>query len=166
MGRYLVVLFGLAVACAGVVLFAWLLWWLWKRHEEEKEAPAFEIEVKAPPPVSKAEAKAAEAAPTPAPAARVEAEAPLEPPAADDLTRIEGIGPKISGILQAAGITTFAQLADTEVSRLEQILAEADPRLSKLANPATWPEQAALAAGGQWDAMNALQKELKRGRKA
>ena len=163
MGRFLVVLFGLAVACAGVVLFAWLLWWLWKRHEEEKEAPALEIEIKAPPLVSEAEAEAAEAAPA---LEKVEmVEAPLEPPAPDDLARIEGIGPKISGVLQAAGITTFAQLADTEVSRLEQILAEADPRLGKLANPTTWPEQAALAAGGQWDAMEALQKELKGGRK-
>jgi predicted flap endonuclease-1-like 5' DNA nuclease len=177
MGRFLVVLFGLAFACAGVVLLVWLLWWLWKHHEEEKEAPALEIEVKTPPPASEVEVEAtqtapalekvktAAAAPVPVTATGAEEETPAEPPAPDDLTRIEGIGPKISGVLQAASITTFAQLAGTEVSRLEQILEEADPRLRRLADPATWPEQAALAAGGQWDAMEALQKELKRGRR-
>ena len=29
--------------------------------------------------------------------------------------KLEGIGPKISSVLQAAGITTYAQLADTDV---------------------------------------------------
>jgi predicted flap endonuclease-1-like 5' DNA nuclease len=68
------------------------------------------------------------------------------PTAADDLTRIKGIGPKISGVLQGAGICTFADLAATDVSRLEQILTKADIRL---ADPQTWPEQASLAAAGQ-----------------
>jgi len=85
-----------------------------------------------------------------------------EAPVADDLTRIEGIGPKISSLLQAATITTFAQLAAADVSRLEQILSEAD--LAGLADPATWPEQARLAAAGEWDALETLQDELKGGR--
>lgn len=100
------------------------------------------------------------------PTAKAEAVAPTpvaETPAPDDLTRIEGIGPKISGLLQAAGITTFAQLAATDVSRLKQILAEAD--LAALANPTTWPEQAGLAAAGKWDALETLQDELKGGRR-
>jgi predicted flap endonuclease-1-like 5' DNA nuclease len=87
------------------------------------------------------------------------------PPASDKLTRIEGIGPKISSVLQEAGITTFAQLADATPEQIEQILAEADPRLPRLANPATWPEQAALAATGEWEALAALQKEFKRGKR-
>ena len=87
--------------------------------------------------------------------------APAQP---DDLTRIEGIGPKISSLLQAAGITVFAHLASTEKSRLLQILKEADPRLSRLADPSTWPEQANLAATGKWDALKALQDKLKGGR--
>src|SRR5215212_9214 len=36
-------------------------------------------------------------------------------PQTDDLIRIEGIGPKISTIVVAAGITSFAELADAEV---------------------------------------------------
>ena len=86
-----------------------------------------------------------------------------EPGVSDDLTRIEGIGPKISGLLQEAGISTFAQLAGTSVERLGQIIAQAD--LTALADPSTWPEQARLAAEGQWDRLGALQDELKGGRR-
>ena len=46
---------------------------------------------------------------------------------ADDLTRIEGIGPKISGLLQEAGISSFAQLAGTDMDRLQQIIAAHKP---------------------------------------
>jgi predicted flap endonuclease-1-like 5' DNA nuclease len=81
----------------------------------------------------------------------------------DNLKRVEGIGPKISQLLQDAGIMTFAQLATTEVSRLRQILADAD--LTALADPTTWPEQAKLAAEGDWTALTALQDALKGGRR-
>jgi predicted flap endonuclease-1-like 5' DNA nuclease len=83
-------------------------------------------------------------------------------PAADNLKRIEGIGPKISGLLQAAGIVTFAQLASADVSALRGLLREAG---LTLADPGTWPEQAQLAAAGEWDAFNVLQRELKGGRR-
>ncbi len=85
--------------------------------------------------------------------------------APDDLKRVEGIGPKISSVLQAAGILTFAQLATTDVARIKEILEAEDPRLVRIADPATWPEQAALAAAGKWDELAALQDELKGGRR-
>jgi predicted flap endonuclease-1-like 5' DNA nuclease len=81
----------------------------------------------------------------------------------DDLTKIEGIGPKISGLLQAAGILTFSQLASADVGKLGEILSAEG--LDKLANPGTWPEQAGLAAAGKWDELNVLQDELKGGRR-
>jgi len=84
-----------------------------------------------------------------------------EPAAADNLTLIEGIGPKIAGVLTAAGITTFAQLASTDVARLTEILQEANLRL---ASAESWPEQAALAAAGKWDEFQALTEQLKGGR--
>lgn len=90
----------------------------------------------------------------------VQAQAPAAP---DDLKVIEGIGPRIATLLQSAGITTFAQLAQTEVSRLEQLLVEAN--LRRLADPATWPEQARLAAAGDWEAFKALTEQLKGGRR-
>jgi len=82
--------------------------------------------------------------------------------APDDLVAIEGIGPKIAGVLKAAGITTFADLAATDVERLSEILHEANLRL---ADPTTWPEQAQLAAEGKWDEFKALQGSLKGGRR-
>jgi len=82
----------------------------------------------------------------------------------DDLKLIEGIGPKLSTVLHQAGITTWAKLAQTDVSELQRILDEAG--ISKISNPATWPEQAALAAAGDWGGLEKLQDELKGGRRA
>jgi predicted flap endonuclease-1-like 5' DNA nuclease len=158
---------GLAAAIAGMLLFGWLLWWLWSRRDEEKETGAIEIEVTPPQPAAVLlAAKPAAEEPTRAVEVPVEAPGPQGLAAPDDLKRIEGIGPRIAGVLQAAGIMTFAQLADADLSRLQQILQDADPRLLRLANPATWSEQAALAAAGQWEALGALQKELRAGRRA
>ena len=105
--------------------------------------------------------------------AAVEAPAPVvaepepvssEPVKPDDLRKIEGIGPKISGILQQNGFPTFAALATAEVSALRAVL-EAEG-LSRLAVPDTWPEQAALASEGKWDELEALQDSLKGGRRS
>jgi predicted flap endonuclease-1-like 5' DNA nuclease len=81
----------------------------------------------------------------------------------DDLTIIEGIGPKISRMLQSSGITTYAQLAAAEVSWLRQLLEENN--LARLANPTTWPEQARLAADGKWAELKTLQDQLQGGRR-
>jgi DNA-directed RNA polymerase subunit beta' len=81
----------------------------------------------------------------------------------DDLQAIEGIGPKIAGVLQAAGINNFAQLAQVDVARLQEILTEAG--ISRVANPSTWPEQAELAAAGDWEGLETLQDQLKGGRR-
>ena len=85
-----------------------------------------------------------------------------EPTQPDDLKRIEGIGPKIASLLQDAGIATFAQLAATDVARLREILDAVNLRI---ANPTTWPEQATLAAAGNWEGLESLQSELKGGRR-
>jgi len=85
----------------------------------------------------------------------------VSPEKSDDLKLVEGIGPKIASTLQAAGIQTFTQLAQTEVETLRRILEDADLRL---ADPTTWPEQARLAAKGDWEALKKLQDSLKGGR--
>lgn len=87
-----------------------------------------------------------------------------EPAKPDDLKIIEGIGPKIEGILHAAGIKTYAQLAAATVGSLEKIVRE-DAGI-RVAFPDTWPEQARLAAEGAWEALEKLQDELKGGRRA
>ncbi len=105
------------------------------------------------------------------PPSPVEAEMPTVEEAAgekksepDDLKVIEGIGPKIEQLLYEAGIRTYAQLAATPPDRLREILEAAGPRF-RLADPTTWPEQAALAAAGRWDELSELQASLKGGRR-
>jgi len=81
----------------------------------------------------------------------------------DDLKVVEGIGPKIEKLLNQAGILTFAQLAEASPERIKEILVAAGPRYL-MHNPATWPEQSALARDGQWDALKTWQDELNKGR--
>ncbi len=82
----------------------------------------------------------------------------------DDLTKIEGIGPKVAQLLADAGITSFAALAAVPVAHLRDLLSAAGSRY-RLIDPATWPEQAALAAQGDWAAFKALVAELKAGKR-
>ena len=143
--------------------------------DEELDQP-LEEETELPEPEAKVERAGEEAQDLVEEAAdveAVEAEAgepePAEPAPEvepDDLKRIEGIGPKISSILQAAGISTYAQLASTEVTALEQILEKESPRLLRIANPTTWPEQAKLAEVGDWDGLKAIQGSFRGGRRA
>jgi predicted flap endonuclease-1-like 5' DNA nuclease len=149
----------LLVIVVALLVFIWL--WL-TSPEKERGAPAAKPEAAAP--TDQVEVAApSHAVETPEGLARhptpvVKATEP------DDLKRVEGVGPKISSLLQAAGITTFAQLAATDVSQLKEIIAKAG--LSALADPTTWPEQANLAAAGKWDELEVLQDELKGGRRA
>lgn len=87
-------------------------------------------------------------------------EADLSKP--DDLTLIEGIGPKVSATLIAAGIRRFSQIAALKPEVLKDILVKAGNRLS---DPTTWPDQARLAAEGKWKELEKLQAKLKGGRK-
>ena len=77
----------------------------------------------------------------------------------DDLELIEGIGPKIAGLLKAAGIDTFDALAKAPVEKVQEVL-EAGGSKFNLAKPETWAEQAALAAAGDWAAFDKLTEEL------
>ena len=81
----------------------------------------------------------------------------------DDLKKIEGIGPKIAELLNNAGIFTFTQLAGTDASKVKEILAEAGNRY-KSHDPTTWPDQAKLAADGEWAKLKMWQDELDGGK--
>lgn len=95
------------------------------RQKAEEKTPAVIIdhEDELPPPVSPEE----------------DQDSPMEPVEPDDLTEISGIGPKISGVLVEAGITSYAQLADVDEATLNQIMQEAGVRLG---NPTSWIAQA------------------------
>ena len=135
----------------------------------ETAGKALGIEVKKPeslprfvrevPAKAKAEPKAA------APAAK---KAPAKKAAkakGDDLKLIEGIGPKIAELYVAAGIDSFAKLADADVAQLKSLLEEAGPQFASH-DPTSWPQQAKLAAEGKFDELKALQDELQGGRAA
>lgn len=150
--------------------------------QEEKEAPAKE-EVPA-----KAE-KAAESVKAEAPAPKVE-EAPVAEAAkeaeveefaapevkeeakpakakkakaeADDLTKIEGAGPKAAEALVNSGIETFAKLAKADPEKIKEILTEASSRMAHL-DPTSWPKQAQMAADGKWDELKEWQDNAKGG---
>lgn len=123
-----------------LVLFLLIGWWLLRRPAREPEQEHHTAAAPEPEP-----------APTAAPAA------------ADDLTRLEGIGPKVAAVLAAAGIQTFAQLAETPVERLQHILREAG---LQFLDPASWPEQARVAASGDEARLAELQARLRGGRYA
>lgn len=84
----------------------------------------------------------------------VMAEAPPLSDEGDDLTRIKGLGPKISTALRALGVTRYAEIAawtDDDVARI-------DAQLGAFAGRATrdsWIEQAKLLAGGDTAAYEA-----------
>ena len=82
-----------------------------------------------------------------------------------DLQKIEGIGPEIEGLLNAAGIHTWAQLAAASIADLQAVLDQAGPEF-QMHDPATWRRQAALADAGKWDELEELQDRLEGGREA
>ena len=82
---------------------------------------------------------------------------------ADDLKKIEGIGPKIAGLLNGDGIITFADLAKAPIKQLKTILDNAGSRY-RMHDPKTWAAQAKLAAKGDWEKLKAWQGELKGGK--
>jgi len=81
----------------------------------------------------------------------------------DDLTKIEGIGPKIKGLLNDDGIWSWKQLSEVAVERIQKVLDNAGPRY-KVHNPASWPMQADMCHKGEWKKLDKWQDDHKGGR--
>jgi predicted flap endonuclease-1-like 5' DNA nuclease len=81
----------------------------------------------------------------------------------NDLTLIEGIGPKIQDILNEAGIMTFSDLAASSYDSVKSLLIAAGPRFN-VHDPKTWIKQASLAMNEKWDELRILQQTLKKGK--
>lgn len=119
-----------------VILFA-LRWWLKRKDRRlgtSAEPPTVRVLHVAPyaRPASPEEASLGQ--PT-----QVTAEGPVTLTPGDDLTRIQGIGPKVAALLKSAGIHTFAELAEQDEASLRALLRKAG---LPMINPAAWPEQA------------------------
>ena len=83
---------------------------------------------------------------------------------ADNLKKIEGIGPKIALILKEAKIDSFVKLSKAKSEKISALLVKVGGNSYNRFDPTTWPEQAKLAAEEKWEELNNLQDELKGGR--
>ncbi|TNF70321.1 MAG: 30S ribosomal protein S2, partial [Bacteroidetes bacterium] len=135
--------------------------------EAEAEAPAMEVSEAEP--VEEAveeEAVTVEAAQEEAPEKEETREEKAEKKAdqakADDLTKIEGIGPKAAEALVNAGLSTYEALAGGDPEKIKELLTEASSRLAHL-DPTSWPKQAKMAAEGLWDDLSEWQEKAKGG---
>lgn len=128
----------------------------------KKAAPAVKAEpVAAAPVVEKPAAKAEKKAPA-------KKTAKIELPNGkkikqDDLKVVEGIGPKIEGLLQEAGIATWNDLATAATEKVQEVLDAAGPRY-RMHNPATWSKQAQLCVDAKWAELVEYQDHLKGGK--
>ena len=81
---------------------------------------------------------------------------------ADDLERIEGIGPKMAGALNKAGIRTYAQLAAAGEGTLRHAIESEGLRFAP--SLVTWSRQAQLLADGDEAGFEDLTRRLVAGR--
>jgi predicted flap endonuclease-1-like 5' DNA nuclease len=94
----------------------------------------------------------------PAPIQKAREKLPEPGTGEDNFRNIEGIGPKVNTLLHEAGIRTYQNLAEKSEQDLRDLLREA--KLFMI-NPSDWPEQAKLAAKGDWEGLEALQERLR-----
>lgn len=144
---------------------------------EPPPAPPEPVVVETPPAPPPVEAKVEPPPPAPEPAPVIEAppvvaetpkaepaqSAPAASNAPDDLKVIEGIGPKMENALKAAGLDTYAKLAQTAETEIRAAVQAAGMRFAP--SIPTWAEQASYAAKGDWEGLKAFQSTLSGGRK-
>ncbi len=127
-----------------------------KEVVSKEEKPVKEAVKEAPKAV---ETPKAEEAPAPE---KKKASAKKEAAKADDLTKIEGIGPKGAEALVNAGVDSFEKLSKSKPAAIKEILTEASSRMAHL-DPTSWPKQAKMAADGDWDKLKDWQDKAKAG---
>ncbi|WP_298488003.1 hypothetical protein [uncultured Maribacter sp.] len=81
----------------------------------------------------------------------------------DDLKVVEGIGPKISGMFNDAGIKTWKALSEATVAECQKVLDGGGDRY-KIHDPASWPMQAKMAYEGKWKELAKWQDEHDHGK--
>jgi len=71
----------------------------------------------------------------------------------EDLTKVYGLGDTMAEQLQAAGIETYAKLADTDLEKLREII-QTDGTDDQSVNEETWAKQARFLADGDLDGLD------------
>ena len=69
---------------------------------------------------------------------------------------------RIAELLNNHGVTTFRELSTVSPDQIRQILA-GEGGIVAASDPSTWPDQAQLAAAGEWDKLKEWQDELLQG---
>ncbi len=81
----------------------------------------------------------------------------------DDLTIVEGIGPKIQELFHNFDVKTWKALSETSVERCQEVLDSGGPRF-RIHTPDTWPNQARMASEGRWAELKKWQDEHDHGK--
>ena len=81
----------------------------------------------------------------------------------DDLTVVEGIGPKIRELFHNHDVKTWASLADCSIEKCQKVLNSGGKRF-EIHRPGTWPEQSKMASLGQWQKLKDWQDSLDGGK--
>lgn len=81
----------------------------------------------------------------------------------NDLKIVEGIGLKIEGLFNAAGITTWKDLSEAPTEKLQAILDGGGENYA-IHNPSTWSKQALLAYEGKWEDLKSWKAGLRGGK--
>lgn len=127
-----------------------------------RAAVAAKAEKKAEPAKAAAEPEEVDVADKETPREEASTEKQKQQEDADDLTKVEGIGPKAAEALVNAGLDSYAKLAKASADEIKEILTEASSRMAHL-DPGSWPKQAGMAAEGKWDELNDWQEKAKAG---
>jgi len=77
----------------------------------------------------------------------------------NNLKIIEGVGPKIEGILNKAGYITWKDLANADSNTLQNIMHDAGPRY-RIHSPRTWQKQIQLCLEKNWQGLIDYQQKL------
>jgi small subunit ribosomal protein S2 len=140
-----------------------------KEKEAKKEAPKAEaeltpekVETKAAPVVEKAPEPTVDIEPIKEEVKKEKAAPKKAKTESDDLTKIEGVGPKAAEALTNAGMGTYADLAKGDANKIKEVLTEASSRMAHL-DPTSWPKQAQMAADAKWDELKVWQDNTKGG---
>ncbi|OEK09550.1 LSU ribosomal protein L21p [Flavivirga aquatica] len=81
----------------------------------------------------------------------------------NDLTIVEGIGPKIKELFHNHDVKTWKALSECSVEKCQNVLDSGGDRF-KIHKPGTWSKQAQLAYEGKWEELLKWQDKLDRGK--
>ena len=81
----------------------------------------------------------------------------------NDLTIVEGIGPKIQELFHNHQIKTWKELSECTVDKCQSVLDSGGDNY-KIHKPGTWPKQAKFAYEGKWAELLKWQEELDGGK--